>query len=161
MALSLDVFTSHCQHGLFKPTVHLLLLFTSPATISSLSGFFAALWQSVPPLLLGPLHTLCFRWLSLLWIQSNIFISLSIQTMFFPFPSRLNSLPHRWLFFPLQRSSRRSFHNQFNHSWASQCCPSSLMDEVQESIQRSLYSTKCNVGSDCLWAPWQSKGLRD
>lgn len=135
MAPSLDVFASpsHWQHGLSKPTAHLFLLFTGQAAISPLSGFFAALWQSVQPLLLAPLHTLHFRCPSLLWIQSNIFISLSIQTMFFPFPSRLNSLPHRWLFFPLQRSSRRWFHNQFNHWWALQHCPDSLTDEMWET----------------------------
>lgn len=132
VAPSLDIFTalSHWQCGFPKPLAHLFFLFTGPAAISSPKGCFTALWQSVPPLLLAPLHTLNFRCPSLLLGRSNIFISLSIQTMFFPFPSRLNSLPHRWLFFPLQRSSRRWFHNQFDHWWALECCPDSLADET-------------------------------
>lgn len=50
-----------------------------------------------------------------------------------PFPSRLNSLPERKLFLPLQRSLRSCFHNQFNHRWALQNCPNFWMDKMQEN----------------------------
>lgn len=69
------------------------------------------------------------------------------QIFSFPFPSRQcfslslpDCLAHRWLVFPLQRSSRRWFHNQFNHWWVLQCYLDSPTDEMWKSNVRDAPS---------------------